>query len=316
MINRTIVRTRVIQTLFAYYKDGDKTPLTARKELLSSFADTYSLYMLLLDLINELTTYAEGQIEEAIQRSKVTHTHIEPNYRFVRNRLAQQVFQNRQLRHYVAQEKLRWDSALSSVAALYRRITESGYYQEYMNSKEDSYEADKAVWRRIINDWVYSRELESALEELEIALDHQHWTTDLSVVVSYVIKTIKRFEEANGADQELLQMFDREEELHFAQDLLRQAIEHHDEYQELIATHLRGWDPDRIAYMDRIILQTALAEIINFPDIALEVSLNEYLELAKEYSGDKSHLFINGILDEIIKEMRRNDTLLKAMTIK
>jgi len=114
----------------------------------------------------------------------------------------------------------------------------------------------------------------------------------------------------------LLPMFEREDELDFGTELLHQALAHKDEYQEMIYSHLKNWDPDRVAYMDKIILLAALAEIINFPNIAIEVSINEYIEIAKEYSGDKSHIFINGILDEILREMKRNDQLPKAMTMR
>ena len=126
----------------------------------------------------------------------------------------------------------------------------------------------------------------------------------------------KRFEEANGADQPLLPMFDNESELDFAKQLLTAALDHHEEYEQMIDGHLKNWDASRIAYMDRIILEAALAEMINFPEIALEVSFNEYIELAKEYSSEKSHVFINGILNEILTELKRENKLLKAVNLK
>lgn len=314
MINRTMVRTRVIQTLFAYYKDGDKTPLTAKKELLGSFSDTYSLYMMMLEFINAMTAYAEEQIEEAEQRAKITHTVYTPNRRFVNNRLAAQIFNNHTHRNYIENERLSWDAGRSAVAAVYRKMQDSAFYQTYMSADTCTYEDDKVVWRKIMSDIATNcDEFHSALEELEVVLDKNHWTTDADVVLSFAIKTIKRFKEETGSEQELLQMFDSEEELNFGKELLRYSLEKHEEYQQLINSHLKNWDPDRIAYMDRIILQVALAEIINFPNIALEISMNEYIELAKEYSGDKSHLFINGILNEILQEMRRNNELFKNL---
>jgi N utilization substance protein B len=151
---------------------------------------------------------------------------------------------------------------------------------------------------------------------MELVLDQNYWTQEIDIILSYVVKTIKRFKQTNGDDQPLLQMFDSEEEVNFAKDLLRLSIEKHDEYNELVVSHLKNWDADRIAYMDKIILQTALTEILNFPDIALEVSLNEYLEIAKEYSSEKSHIFINGILDEILRKYKQENNLLKAMMLR
>lgn len=317
MINRTMVRTRVIQTLFAFYKDGDKTALTAKKELLRSFSDTYCLYMMMLDFINAMTSYAEQQIVEAESRAKVTHTHYVANRRFVNNSFAVQVFNNRTLRHYIEDEKLSWDAGMNAVSSVYKRLLDSACYRAYMSAETVTYEDDKRIWRQIFTDMLPGNEdFQSALEELEIVLDRQNWAIDMDIILSFAVKTIKRFSEDKGEEQELLQMFDSEQELNFGKDLLRYAIDNHDDYRERIVSHLKNWDPDRIAYMDTIILQVALAEIINFPNIALEISLNEYIELAKEYSGEKSHQFINGILNEILLDMRRNNELVKAVNLK
>lgn len=317
MINRTMLRTRVIQTLFAYYQDPGKTPLTARKELLKSFADTYDLYFVLLEFANSMTAYAQQQLEEQAARARATHRELKTNKRFVENRLAQQLFDNRALRARVQEQNLSWDSGMSAVSAIYKQMTECDFYRNYMEAKECSYSDDKMVWRRIYeNLLVGSNELAEALDEMEVTLDKSNWTVDADVVISYVIKTIKRFNEDSTPETELLPMFDGESELKFATDLLDTAIRNHSQYEELINNHLKGWDADRIAYMDRVILETALAEIIEFDSIALTVSLNEYIELAKEYSGEKSYQFINGILNEILREMKHDNSLLKATTLR
>lgn len=311
------MRTRVIQTLFAYYQDGEKTPLTAKKDLLKQFADSYALYMQLLDFVNELTVYAEEQIESAIQRSKATHQRYEPNRRFVNNQFAQQVFNNHTLRAFVENEKLSWNAGMNATAAIYRQLVETDWYKDYMTKEECTYEDDKRIWRLIFSELIPTcPEMETAMEELEVVLDRVNWAIDLQIIDSYVVKSIKHFKQATGSDQELLQMFDTEEEVNFAKDLLRYAIENRDQYLDMMTRHLKNWDADRVAYMDKIILQTALAEIINFPNIALEISLNEYIEIAKEYSGEKSHFFINGILNEILQELKRNNQLIKTATLR
>lgn len=312
-----MVRTKVVQTLYAYYKDGEKTPLKARQELLKSYSDTYSLYAMLLDFVNELTRYAREQNEQACQRARVTHISYTPNTRFIKNKFAEQMFKNNTLRNIMANEHLEWDAGLSAVSGIYKELLESDFYKEYMALKETDYDTDKKLWRKIYTELMTeSKILYSGLEELELVLDRQNWTSDSDEIISYIIKTIKRFREDSDANQELLPMFEREDELDFGTELLHQAIAHKDEYQQMIYSHLKNWDPDRVAYMDKIILLAALAEIINFPNIAIEVSINEYIEIAKEYSGDKSHIFINGILDEILREMKRNDQLPKAMTMR
>lgn len=317
MINRTMVRTRVIQTLFAYYKDADKTAGRARKELTKSFADTYDLYFMLLDFINELTAYAQRQLEEQIGRARATHSNWQPNRRFVSNRLAQQIFDNRALRARMAEQHLAWDSGMASVSDIYKQLVDSDFYRKYMEAPTCTYEEDKALWRHIFQYLMADSDtLLDALDELEVVLDKSNWTTDANIVISYVIKTIKRFKEDSTPDMPLLEMFDNEDELRFAQTLLEKTLAGHEQYELLINNHLKGWEADRIAYMDRIILETALAEILEFEDIALTVSLNEYIELAKEYSGDKSYMFINGILTEILRELKNDGSFIKALTLK
>lgn len=317
MISRTIVRTRIIQTLFAYYKDGDKTPLTAKKELINSFSDSYSLYMLLLSFMDELPRYADEQLADAVSRARVTHRTYTPNRKFIDNAVSQQVFSSRALRAYLEENKLRWDSGMSFIANFYKQLQKAPFYKEFMQLEAPSYEDAKALWRKIFAEILLNNEeLYTTLEEMEVVLDHTNWATDADWVISFIVKTLKRFEEANGADQPLLPMFDNESELDFAKQLLTAALDHHEEYEQMIDGHLKNWDASRIAYMDRIILEAALAEMINFPEIALEVSFNEYIELAKEYSSEKSHVFINGILNEILTELKRENKLLKAVNLK
>ena len=312
-----MVRTRVVQTLFAYYKDSDKTVVSARKELLKSFADTYDLYFMLLDFANELTAYAQQQLEEQIGRARATHSNWAPNRRFVQNRLAQQLFDNRALRARMQEQHLNWDSGMPAISDIYRRLEGSDFYHQYMDAEECRYEDDKRIWRLVYQNLMPASEaLTEALDEMEVVLDKSNWTTDADVVLSYVIKTIKRFSEDSTPDTPLLEMFDNEDEVLFATNLLEKAIKGHEAFEEMINNHLKGWEADRIAYMDRIILEVALAEILEFPEIALTVSLNEYIELAKTYSGEKSYMFINGILTEILRELKRDGSCFKALTLK
>lgn len=312
-----MVRTRVIQTLFAYYKDPDKTHFSVQKELHKSFADTYDLYFILLDFANELTAYAQQQLEEQSLRARATHSNWTPNRRFVQNRFTQQLFDNRALRARVTEQQLSWDSGMQAVANVYKQMVESDFYKKYMQAEECSYEEDKRLWRNIYQQLLISNTvLEEALEEMEVVLDKTNWTIDVDVILSYIIKTIKRFQKDSTPETPLLQMFDSEEEVQFANDLLGKALQGHEQYEQLINSHLKGWEADRIADMDRVILETALAEILEFPQIALTISLNEYIELAKEYSGEKSHQFINGILNEILREMKYDNSLFKATTLR
>ena len=272
MINRTLVRTKVVQTLFAQYSGNDHTALSARKTLLNKFSSTYSLYMMMLSFADELTTYAEEQISENQKRASVLHQTYIANRNFVNNRLAQQIFNNRRIRNYLENENLRWDVGMSAVEATYKLLINTPFYQEFMALEKPTYEDEKTLWRKIYGSLLLENEtLSSALEEMEVALDQEGWTIDMDMVITYVIKTLKRFKEDDTDELPLLEMFASEAELEFGKNLLQWSIEQTEENKELIAKSLQNWEADRIAYMDQIILLVALAEIRKCNEIALEI---------------------------------------------
>ena len=312
MINRTLVRTKVVQTLFAQYSGSDHTALFARKTLLNKFSSTYSLYMMMLSFADELTTYAEEQISENQKRATVLHQSYNANRNFVNNRIAQQLFNNRRLRNYLDNENLRWDTGMSAIEATYKQLITTPFYQEFMALEAPTYEDEKALWRKIYGSLLESEALCSALEEMEVALDQEGWTIDMDMVLTYVIKTIKRFKKDDTNELPLLEMFASEEELEFGKNLLQWSIEMTEENKMLIAKSLQNWEADRIAYMDHIILLVALAEIRKCNEIALEISMNEYIEIAKEYSSEKSYVFINGVLNRIVNDLREENKLFKV----
>ena len=313
MINRTLVRTKVVQTLFAQYSGNDHTALSARKTLLNKFSSTYSLYMMMLSFADELTTYAEEQISENQKRASVLHQTYIANRNFVNNRLAQQIFNNRRIRNYLENENLRWDVGMSAVEATYKLLINTPFYQEFMALEKPTYEDEKTLWRKIYGSLLLESEtLSSALEEMEVALNQEGWTIDMDMVITYVIKTLKRFKEEYTDELPLLEMFASEAELEFGKNLLQWSIEQTEENKVLIAKSLQNWEADRIAYMDQIILLVALAEIRKCNEIALEISMNEYIEIAKEYSSDKSYIFINGVLNRIVNDLRAENQLFKV----
>ena len=314
MINRTLVRTKVIQTLFAHYKGIDQTPLSARKALLNKFSSTYSLYVMLLSFADELTTYAEEQIAENQRRANVLHQTYTANRNFVNNRVAQQIFNNRRLRNYMENEHLHWDVGMSAIESTYKQMLETPFYKEFMALEAPSYDDEKSLWRKIYSQLLLESEvLNEALEEMEVALDQEGWTVDMDMVITYVVKTIKRFKEDDNDELPLLDMFGSEDELSFAKDLLQWSIEMGEENKALIAKALQNWEADRVAYMDQIILMVALTEIRRCNEIALEISMNEYIEIAKEYSSDKSYVFINGVLNRVVNDLKANNQLFKLI---
>ena len=269
---------------------------------------------MMLNFADELTTYAEEQISENKKRAAVLHQEYTANLNFINNRVAQQIFNNRRLRNHLENEHLRWDTGMSAIETTYKKLVEAPFYKEFMALESPSYDDEKVLWRKIYSSLLLSsEELHSALDEMEVALDQEGWTTDADMVITYVVKTIKRFKETDSDELPLLDMFASEVELAFAKDLLQWSIEQAEENKELIAKSLKNWEADRIAYMDQIILLVALAEIRCSTDIALEISMNEYIELAKEYSSDKSYVFINGVLNKIVNDLCAENKLFKLI---
>ena len=192
---------------------------------------------------------------------------------------------------------------------MFEQIEQSQIYQDYMNDKEDSYAADREVWRKLYRTLIQENEdLDSLLEEQSL-----YWNDDKDVVDTFVLKTIKRFDEKNGDKQELLPEYDSEEEKDYARKLFRATILNANDYQRMMTEASQNWDFSRLAYMDVIIMQIAIAEMLTFPSIPLSVTINEFVELAKFYSTPRSAGYINGMLDTIARHLINTGRLLKQM---
>lgn len=311
MINRTLLRVKIVQILFSYYKNGNTTPQTAEKELIFSFQKTYDLYFYLLQLAIETTRYSQQRIEMGKNKMRPTAEEQNPNMRFAENAFIAQLEENIQLNKYIQQNKLSWVDFPDVIKDLYTAITQSDFYISYMEQDTCTYDDDKILWRKIFNKiFAESQLLEDTLEEQSI-----YWINDIDIVISFIIKTIKKFEPTEGAEQALLPMFKDDDDLTFARKLLSVSLAKADDFQAIISEHTKNWEFDRLAYMDTIIMQAAMAEITTFPTIPVNVSINEYMEIAKEFSTEKSAKFINGVLDDIVGKLKKENKLMKAVVL-
>ena len=306
MINREIIRIKIVQLTYAYYQNGNKNIDTAEKELFFSLSKAYDLYNHMLALIVALNKEASRRMEVLIQRAKREGT-PEPSQRFVLNRFAIQLAANKQLNEFISTQKSGWDENAVFVASLLEKIEQSDIYQEYMNNPEDNYDVDREFWRKIYRTFIQDNdEIDALLEDQSL-----YWNDDKTVVDTFVIKTIKRFDEKNGEKQELLPEWASDEEQDFARKLFRAAILNADEYQRYMSEASRNWDFSRLAYMDIILMQIAIAEMMTLMSIPVNVTINEYVELAKFYSTPKSAGYINGMLDAIARNLIESGRLAK-----
>ncbi|MBQ2025195.1 MAG: transcription antitermination factor NusB [Paludibacteraceae bacterium] len=313
MINRVLIRTKVIQLLYAYRNNRESNNVTtaakqAEQALLLSVNQTYELYHWILMLMVELHQYAIKRIEIGLNKLRPTAEERNPNTHFINNLFSKQLIENKQLKEFAEKHGISWSEETDLIKLLTNKITATDFYQEYMQENERSYERDKQIWRQILKKvLIPSTILEERLEEINL-----YWNDDFETVMSFVEKTIKRFQEGNGADQPLLEMFRDQEDLAYAKKLLRTAIVNQEEYDALIEKTAQNWETERIAAMDMVIMQAALAEIYTFPTIPINVTLNEFIEISKYYSTEKSSTFINGILDKIATDLRAEGKLIKA----
>ena len=308
MINREIIRIKIVQLTYAYYQNGNKNIDTAEKELFFSLSKAYDLYNDLLALIVALTREARRRLEITQSKAKREGSE-EPSQKFAFNRFALQLENNRQLSEFMETQKRTWEDEPEFVGRLFEQIEQSQIYKEYMESSDDDYASDRELWRRLYRTLIQENEsLEALLEEKSL-----YWNDDKDVVDTFVLKTIKRFDEKNGAKQELLPEYDSEEEKDYARKLFRATILNADEYQRMMSEASHNWDFSRLAYMDVIIMQIAIAEMLTFPSIPLNVTINEYVELAKLYSTPRSPGYINGMLDAIARHLIMTGRLMKQL---
>ncbi len=308
MINRKLIRVKIVQLTYAYYQNGHHNMDTAEKELLFSLSKAYDLYNYLLGLIVAITQEERRRVDIATRRAEREGTEA-PSQRFAFNKFATQLEENKQLNLFMEDKKMSWENDVEAVRKLCDQIERSPLYQEYMMSGAEDYETDRELWRRIYRTLIQGNEdLDAILEEKSL-----YWNDDKEIVDTFVLKTIKRFDPANKADQELLPEYDDTEDREYALKLFRSTILNADTYQRYMSETSRNWNFSRLAYMDVVLMQIAIAEMLTFPNIPISVTINEYVDLAKLYSTPKSGGYINGMLDAIARHLVDTGRLLKPM---
>lgn len=308
MINRKLIRVKIVQLTYAYYQNGHHNMDTAEKELLFSLSKAYDLYNYLLGLIVAITQEERRRVDIATRRAEREGTET-PSQRFAFNKFATQLEEDKQLNLFMEDKKMSWENDVEAVRKLCDQIEQSPLYQEYMMSDAEDYEADRELWRRIYRTLIQGNEdLDAILEEKSL-----YWNDDKEIVDTFVLKTIKRFDPANKADQELLPEYDDTEDREYALKLFRSTILNADTYQRYMSETSRNWNFSRLAYMDVVLMQIAIAEMLTFPNIPISVTINEYVDLAKLYSTPKSGGYINGMLDAIARHLVDTGRLLKPI---
>ena len=307
MINRILIRIRVIQIVYAWYQNRDKDLNQVERELLLGLQKSYDLYYYLLQLMIEITDLHEERVNTKKNKFLPTHEDLNPNMHLINSLFIRQLRNNTMFVTYTANRPMSWELNQNFVRGILDKIIESDTYKEYAELAKPTYNDDKEFWRKSFRTFIHrNEELDDILEDESI-----FWNDDIEIVQSFVLKTIKQINKTAGEDFILLPMFNDDEDKEYATTLLRETLANGQKYREMIAKNADNWDFERIAFMDVVIMQVAVAELYKFENIPIRVTLNEYIDLAKSYSTPKSSTFINGVLDAIVTEMKKDKTIFK-----
>ena len=300
MISRRLLRIKALMALYAFNRREDSDLTQAETELMFSIGKSYDLYHYLLLLVLEVADIAEEKIDLALQKRIPSHEDLNPRRRFIDNQIIGQLRKNIEFKTYISSKKLSWVNNSHIPRLLYSKMIVWEVYEEYMNSENNNFLSDKKFIIRLITElFSNSEDLLANLEEQSI-----YWNDDMEYISSMVEKTLKKFKTDSGEKTPLMPLFKNDEDEEFVKILFRKAILHSEKCSELIDKNTTNWEVDRIALMDILVMQLAITEILEFPEIPVKVTLNEYIEIAKYYCTSKSSTFVNGILDNIVKEIR------------
>jgi N utilization substance protein B len=310
MLNRRYLRIKVMQGLYIYFQSHSNDVPKGENEMLRSIDKIYDLYLLLLQFLVELRAVAEGVSEEGRNKRLPSEEDLNPNLRFIKNPVLLQLEDNLGLSNGIRERKLNWGGQMEILRRTFVALRSSEEYQEYMSAPEDTYELHREFILHVFKKYLADSEpLEFFIEEQSL-----YWPNDLNMAVApMILKTIENLKPDSDKGYQLLPLFkDPAEDRGFVVDLYRKTIIHDKEAEVMIGEKTRNWEVDRIAMMDVLLMKMAITELLHFQSIPVKVSLNEYIEISKLYSTPKSKMFINGVLDKLVIDLKEKDLLKKT----
>jgi len=312
MLNRRYLRIKVMQSLYAFIQSNDNKLDIAEKNLLKSIDNIYELYIYQLSILVELTEYARKRAEENKQKLIPTPEDLNPNMRFIDNQLIKKIASNKIYQLQVNKLKINWSDEQEIFRSIFNKIKESRTYINYMNAQENSFEADKKIVMSIFRKFIITDDtLQNYFEDKNI-----FWSDDYIFVALVVLKTLESIKSDTDDMFKLPELYKKSDDpdsddIQYVINLFRKTIINSKKYDELIAKTANNWEIERIAVIDNIIIKMALTEMLECYTIPVKASLNEYIEIAKAYSTDKSRIFINGVLDRIHMDLKTKNLIKK-----
>lgn len=309
MLNRRHLRVKVLQAVYAYHQTGAASVSQQEKNLLQNVDKVYEMYIWMLSLISEVVEYAEKDAEERAQKHLPTASDLNANLKILTNRFYTSLRNNKEYLAGVKKYKIEWNFDPELVKGLFRTLKYSPEYEEYLKKTDDTIQTDKDIIKFIFKKVI----LKSTLAEQVFEEKFIFWPVDKDVLQALIAKTFKNFSFDDPAKNKLAETTGNwTEDKEFIIDLFQTTIKYDKDYQEMIGLKTQNWEPERIAMMDTLLMKMAIAEFINFNSIPVKVTINEYLEISKEFSTPKSNSFINGILDKILIELKEEKKIRKT----
>jgi N utilization substance protein B len=294
--------------VYAYFQNDEHDAKKAENELIHSLKKSYELYFYLLLLLVEITKLYNKRIAQRKTRLLPSKEDMNPDLRLSNNRFVRLLTQSKILNEFVEDNDLSWDENENYVRGLLDRILASDIYKEYVATSANDFAADRDFWKKVFKQIICEdADLNDLLEDQSL-----YWNDDVEIVESFVLKSIKKFTPDMSDEELFLPMFKDQEDNDYAKKLLYSTLSNGNELRALLDKHTQNWESERVALMDMIIMQIATTELLTFPTIPINVTLNEYIDIVKAYSTAKSAAFINGVLDAVVQELKKENKLNKA----
>lgn len=308
MLNRRHLRVKVLQSLYAYHQTGAGNIKQQEKNLLASIDEVYEMYIWMLSLISEVVGYADTDAIERANKHLPTAEDLNANLKILGNSFYKSLNDNKEFLVGLKKYKVEWSFEPELVKTLFNNLKGSPEYAEYLAKTDDTIHSDKDIIKFIFKKII----LKSTIADQVFEEKFIFWPVDKDVLQALIAKTFKNFAFEEPIKNKLAEVTGNwEEDREFIIKLLDTGVRYDKDYQELISAKTQNWEPERIAMMDTLLMKMAIAEFINFNSIPVKVTINEYLEISKEFSTPKSNSFINGILDKILFELKADKKITK-----
>jgi len=308
MLTRRHIRVKVLQSIYAYNQRENPDIDSQEKFLHHSIEQMQDLYLLMLQLLVSLQEQAERFLNTSQKKHLATQSEKNPSRTFVDNKLIQLIANNSTFSEIIKKKKLNyWALDTEYVNIIFNELRELNWYQDYLSQKETTYKEDQNFITKVFKEVIAPNDkLYEYLEDKRLT-----WIDDFPLVNTAIVKMLGKLSEKNASEQLVPDLYKNEEDREYALQLFRKVILNEDKLNAQIEGKTPNWDQERIAEVDMIILKMGIAEFLFFPSIPVRATINEYLEVSKEYSTPKSSIFVNGILDKIVKEFSEEGKLNK-----